>query len=77
MSNFRRDIETAINRNSAENGSDTPDYILARYLEACLAAFDLAVRDRDEWHGFGPWAGVTATPARIACTAETEPEGDV
>lgn len=55
MSNLCRDIEAAINRNSAENGSNTPDYILAHFLEATLAAFDLAVRDRDDWHGFEPW----------------------
>ena len=63
MSDFRRDIETAINRSSMENGSATPDYILARYLEASLAAFDLAVRDRDEWHGFNAqatWSQPTA-----------------
>lgn len=61
---LRADIESAINRNSAENGSDTPDYILARYMEACLAAFDLAVRDRDEWHGF---TGATNPyPERVA-----------
>lgn len=59
---LRCDIESAINRNSAENGSDTPDYILARYLEACLAAFDLAVRDRDEWHGFNSTAAFEVTP---------------
>jgi hypothetical protein len=55
MSQFRRDIEAVINRNSAENGSDTPDYILARFLLASLAAFDVAVRDRDEWHNFKTW----------------------
>lgn len=57
---LRDDIQHAINRNSAESGSDTPDYILARYLEASLAAFDLAVRDRDEWHGFKAWPGLGA-----------------
>ena len=55
MSEFRRNIEAALNRNSAEKGSDTPDYILARFIEECLLAFDQAVRDRDEWHDFRPW----------------------
>jgi len=35
---FRLEIEQAINRNSKENGSDTPDFILAQYLIDCLAA---------------------------------------
>lgn len=59
---LRDDIQAAINRNSAENGSNTPDYILARFLEATLAAFDLAVRDRDEWHGFAPRFGSRGVP---------------
>lgn len=48
---LREDIEEAINRNSAENGSDTPDFILAEYLLACLGAFDHAVNKRELWFG--------------------------
>ena len=44
------EIETALNRASAENGSDTPDFILANYLLACLAAFDAAVHARSSWY---------------------------
>lgn len=47
---LREDIENAINRNSAENGSNTPDFILAEYLTDCLAAFDKAVLRRAEWY---------------------------
>lgn len=39
-----------INRNSLENGSNTPDYILATLLERLLEAFNGAVRDRDVWY---------------------------
>ena len=49
MNDLRKDIEIAINAHSAENGSDTPDFILAKYLTASLAAFDDAVIKRDEW----------------------------
>lgn len=49
--NFRKEIETAINRASKENGSNTPDFILAEYLEDCLKAFDKAVTKRDKWNG--------------------------
>lgn len=49
MSNLRDEIRVALNRASAENGSDTPDYILADYLLDCLKAFDAAVLARKAW----------------------------
>lgn len=48
---LRADIESALNRNSAENGSNTPDFILADYLRGCLSAFDAAVSAREAWYG--------------------------
>jgi hypothetical protein len=48
---LRDDIENAINSHSAENSSDTPDFILAQYLVRCLEAFDQAIRQRDIWYG--------------------------
>jgi hypothetical protein len=48
---LRGEVKVAINRVSAENESDTPDFILAEYLVDCLAAFDKATRARDEWYG--------------------------
>jgi hypothetical protein len=47
MNNLRKDIEIAINAHNAEIESDTPDFILAKYLTASLAAFDEAVIERD------------------------------
>ena len=49
--NFRKELETLINKASKENDSDTPDWILAQYLESCLNAFTIATRDRDRWWG--------------------------
>jgi len=49
MSELRKKIEDAINRCSAENGSNTPDFILADFLLGCLAAFDEATNARDKW----------------------------
>lgn len=49
---FRGDLEALINSRSKEAISDTPDYILASYLNACLDAFDGAVIERDRWHGW-------------------------
>ena len=48
---LRKEIEHAINRNSAENGSNTPDWILAAFLVDCLQAFDAAVVKREGWYG--------------------------
>jgi len=55
MSDFRIDLTKLINAHSQENNSDTPDHILARYLESCLMAFDEAVRQRDKWWKLDPW----------------------
>lgn len=48
---FRKELEKLINQFSIENGSDTPDFILAQYLANCLAIFDLAMREREKWYG--------------------------
>lgn len=50
---FRIELSNLINRHSLENGSNTPDFILARYLEDCLRAFDTATKHRDYWWGPG------------------------
>lgn len=54
MNNFRIELEQLINRYSMENGSNTPDFILAGYLCECLSAFDFAVRAREDWYGRNP-----------------------
>jgi hypothetical protein len=48
---LRDRIAQAINATSSENGSNTPDFILAEYLINCLNAFDVAVNRRAEWYG--------------------------
>ena len=47
---FRAELETLINSHSKENGSDTPDFILADYMADCLDAYDRAVTRRMEWY---------------------------
>lgn len=47
---FRKELQHIINCYSKENGSDTPDFILAEYLCACLHAFDNAVTARSAWY---------------------------
>ncbi len=48
---FKKEFECLINKHSMENGSDTPDFILANYLQNCLIAFDKAVKSRETWYG--------------------------
>ena len=54
---FPAELEELINRHCIENGSDTPDFILAEYLKGCLDNFDMCVRRREEWYGrkTGEW----------------------
>lgn len=48
---LKDDIADVINRHSRENASNTPDYILAEYLHACLMAFEGANQSREKWYG--------------------------
>ncbi len=51
---FERGLQDLINRYSIENGSDTPDFMLARYLTDCLKAWNTGVKAREKWYGRGP-----------------------
>ena len=48
---FEKELTELINRYSKENDSDTPDFILARYMNAALENFNAAVNDREQWYG--------------------------
>jgi len=50
MSAFEKDIAEVINRHSEESGSNTPDFILARYLSDCLESYNRAVKWRALWY---------------------------
>lgn len=50
-STFASELEALINRHSIENASDTPDFILAHYLLACLLAWNTGVQQRESWYG--------------------------
>jgi hypothetical protein len=54
---FRVELESLINRNSMELGSNTPDFVLAYYLRDCLEAFDRAVVRREKWYGISQVPG--------------------
>ena len=48
---FKKELQHLINRFSKENGSNTPDFILADHLAACLENFDRTSRAREKWYG--------------------------
>lgn len=52
-------LREIINRYSRENESNTPDYILAKFMNECLVAFEEATKDRDKWYGIKPVPGVS------------------
>jgi hypothetical protein len=45
-----QEVREAVNKHSAEDGSGTPDFIIAQYLLACLNAFDTATNQRKAWY---------------------------
>lgn len=48
--NLKDELQQALNKCSAENESDTPDFLLASYLLDCLAAYDKVTQAREKWY---------------------------
>lgn len=48
---FYKELEQLINKHSIENKSNTPDFILAKYIINCLDNFEGIMHLRDGWHG--------------------------
>ena len=68
LTRFQEGLRALINQTNQENGSDTPDRILAQYLDVCLANFNTAVQHREAWYGrahgpTGPHPGLEPVPA--------------
>jgi hypothetical protein len=78
-------IRRAINLCSAENASNTPDFILAEFILGCLRAFNTASRARERWYGRGdrpgrlglqePPAEPPAKPLGLGVLVRTYPGG--
>ena len=47
---FQTELRALINKHSMENGSDTPDFILAKYLLSSLDTLDTALRARHDFY---------------------------
>lgn len=63
MSEFGKELSNLINRHSQENGSNTPDFILAEYIQACLDNFNKTTKARDKWYGVHLTPGISTDKA--------------
>lgn len=59
---FATELQSLINSWSKENDSNTPDFILAQYVQNCLDAFTSATKQRDNWYGYKPFGGNYGNP---------------
>lgn len=46
LSELTEDLASVLNKHSAENSSNTPDYVLAGFLTSCLLSFEAAIDGR-------------------------------
>lgn len=53
---FEKELEGLINKYSVENGSDTPDFLIAEFMSNCLIAYQQVITKRDKWFGVDMWA---------------------
>jgi hypothetical protein len=70
---FKDQLASLLNRHSAENASNTPDFILADYLCRCLDVWNASVQEREEW-----WGRHVSAPSTAPTLDDPPPqEGDV
>ena len=50
VTEFEKELSSLINKHSAEQKSDTPDFVLAAYLNDCLTAYNKTVAWNKAWH---------------------------
>ena len=50
MKGLEKQLSELLNSVSREEDSNTPDFILAEYMVACLCAFELANNKREVWY---------------------------
>lgn len=74
---IEKDLADLINKQSRENRSNTPDFILAQYMARCLKALEDAVNARDSFYGLHPEPGshlIGPVSMKGPMTAEEEKE---
>lgn len=67
---FEQELQHLLNRTSQENASNTPDFILAQFLGACLAAWNTGVQQRETWYGRNALPGQMSVAAGRSPTVE-------
>lgn len=50
---LQTELKALLNKHNAENGSNTPDFLLAEHLLSCLHAFNTGVNRREQWYSRG------------------------
>ena len=67
--NFENELTALINKHGMEKYSDTPDFILSRYLTSCLFAYSALAKQRDDWfNGDDQYDGHEKDHSRGICT---------
>lgn len=51
---FELEIRHVLNKHSEDNRSNTPDFILSKYIIDCLDAYNSALRRRSQWYSENP-----------------------
>jgi hypothetical protein len=62
---LQEELAHVLNKHSAENGSGTPDFILAGFVTGALRAFDESVAAREKWYG-RPTNTISASAEELA-----------
>lgn len=71
-STLEQELTMLLNRFSAENGSDTPDFILARVLLGFLSVWNDGIKSREIWYD----QIATNTPTVDSVISENTTSGD-
>lgn len=72
---LRKELGELLNRHSLENGSNTPDFVLADLLASALEVFDRAIVERDRWYGGARSPGGCADPEELLPIRRRSPVG--
>jgi len=48
---FEQELTKLLNKYSIENGCNTPDFILSKYIINCLKNFNVMINSREIWYG--------------------------
>lgn len=69
---FEKELESLINRHCKENDSNTPDFILAEYIQGCLKVYAGIINKRDKWFDFVPFGRLNVRDLEISKDKEID-----